>query len=158
MSEGPVIGVLRRGLREQPVLRQRGMWDPSTPEAGAGGALAAVGAEVQGLQQASAVYVCLGQRTADGLVPGEAVIPVDRLGAPTDDVEAVLLPATDAISAVYRDDIHLSVGKAVVERLRKYAGHEGLSLDGQPRWTYLTSPEWNLELDDHLIEVLWPIR
>ncbi|MFI6674146.1 hypothetical protein [Kribbella sp. NPDC050470] len=81
-------------------------------------------------------------------------------GAPTtvttDGMRRSLLPATEAVSALYRDDIHLTAGKAVVQRLREYAEHNGLTLDGEPRWTNHTSPAWNLEPDDHLIEVVWP--
>ena len=44
-----------------------------------------------------------------------------------------------------------------MRRLREYAEHEGLTLDGEPRWICHTSPDWNLEPDDHLVEVLWPL-
>jgi len=154
-----VSGVMRRWLREQPVLRGRALWDPSDPDSGAGVTLGEVSAEVerQGLSQAGTVYICTGEPTDDGLIPGEAGIPVDRPAESTDEVEAVTLPATGALSVLYRDDIHLTAGRAVVQRLREYAGREGLSLDGEPRWIYHTSPEWNLEPDDHLIEVVWPV-
>ncbi|TDD19066.1 hypothetical protein E1218_24690 [Kribbella turkmenica] len=163
MPEPPMIvvtDVMRRRLREQPALRSRGLWDPSNPNSGAAAALGEVSAEVrrQSLIQAGTVYICVGEPTNDGLIPGEAVIPVDRPAQSTEDVEAVMLPATEAVSALYRDDIHLTAGKAVVQRLREYADREQLSLDGEPRWIYHTSPEWNLEPDDHLIEVVWPIR
>ncbi|HET6743208.1 MAG TPA: hypothetical protein VFH76_29915 [Kribbella sp.] len=150
--------VIHRSLREQPVLRSRGLWNPTDPTSGAGTALRTVNAEVdrQELTRAGAVYVCLGELTADGLMPGEAVVPVDRLGESTEAVEALTLPATRALSVVYRDDIHLTAGAAMKQHLRQYAVREGLTLDGEPRWTYYTSPDWNLELDDHLIEVLWP--
>lgn len=154
-----VTDVMRRRLREQPALRSRGLWDPSDPGSGAGAALGGVDAEVrrQGLTQAGSVFICVGKPTNDGLIPGEAVIPVDRAAESTEDVEAVTLPATEALSALYRDDIHLTAGKAVVQRIREHADREGLTLDGEPRWIYHTSPEWNLEPDDHLIEVVWPI-
>ncbi|MEU4196798.1 hypothetical protein AB0E69_33175 [Kribbella sp. NPDC026611] len=162
MPEAPtvvVIDVMRRRLREQPALRSRGLWDPSNPDSGAGSALREVSAEVrrQALTQAGSVYVCVGEPTNGGLIPGEAVIPVDRPAESTEDVEAVTLPASEAFSALYRDDIHLTAGKAVVHRIREHADREGLTLDGEPRWIYHTSPEWNLEPDDHLIEVVWPI-
>jgi effector-binding domain-containing protein len=161
MSEAPTIvatDVMRRSLREQPVLRIRGLWDPSNPDSGAGAALGEVNAEVQrqGLTQAGSVYICVGEPTDDGLIPGEAVIPVDRPAESRAAVEAVTLPATEAVSALYRDNIHLTAGKAVVQRLREYAEHNGLALEGEPRWIYHTSPDWNLEPNDHLIEVVWP--
>lgn len=160
MLEEPSVHVAYRNLREQPVLRSRGLWDPSDPDSGAGTALREVNAEVerQGLAQAGSVDICVGEPTDKGFVSGEAVIPVDRPGESAGDVEAATLPATRAISAVYRDDIHLTAGKAIVQRLRAHADHEGLTFDGEPRWIYHTSPEWNLEPDDHLIEVVWPIR
>lgn len=135
------------------------MWT-SDPDSGAGAALREVEAEVQrqGLSRAGSVYICLGHPFDDGRIPGEAVIPVDRPAESTDAVEAVTLPATAAFSIVYRDDIHLTAGAAVVEQLREHAVREGVTLRGQPRWIYHTSPEWNLEPDDHLIELLWPIR
>ncbi|MFG1911399.1 hypothetical protein [Kribbella sp. NPDC048928] len=150
--------VVHRSLHEQPVLRSRGLWNPTDPESGAGAAFRDVNAEVdrQGLTRAGAVYVCLGELTADGLVPGEAVVPVDRLGESTEAIEALTLPATEALSVVYRDDIHLTAGAAVKQHLRQYAQQEGLVLDGEPRWTYYTSPDWDLEPNDHLIELLWP--
>jgi hypothetical protein len=44
---------------------------------------------------------------------GEAAVPVDRLGVSTAAVEALTLPATEALSVVYRDDIHLTAGAAI---------------------------------------------
>lgn len=163
MSEAPTVvvtDVMRRHLRAQPVLRIREMWDPSNPNSGAGSALCKVSAEVerQGLAQAGTVYICVGEPSDGGLIPGEAVMPVDRQAESTGKVEAMTLPATEAVSALYRDNIHLTAGDAVIQRLRAYAEAEGLTLDGEPRWIYHTSPEWNLEPDDHLIEVVWPIQ
>lgn len=151
--------VVHRSLREQPVLRSRGLWNPTDPASGAGAAFREVSGEVdrQGLMRAGAVYVCLGERTADGLVPGEAVVPVDRPGESTNAVEALTLPATKALSVVYCDDIHLTAGAEVKQHLRQYAVQKGLMLDGEPRWIYYTSPDWNLDPSDHLIEILWPV-
>jgi hypothetical protein len=136
------------------------LWTPSDPDSGAGAALREVEAEVQrqGLTRAGSVYIRLGQPADDGRIPGEAVIPVNRPGESTEAVEAITLPATTAFSVVYRDDIHLSDGAPAMQQLREHAVREGVTLRGQPRWIYHTSPDWNLEPDDHLIELLWPIR
>jgi hypothetical protein len=34
----------------------------------------------------------------------------------------------------------------------------GLVRVGLPRWIYHTNPTWNLLPDDHLIELLWPVK
>lgn len=155
-----VSGVMRRRLRAQPVLRLRELWNPSDPDSGAGQALGRVFAEVtrQGLTQAGTVYICLGPATDAGLIPGEAAVPVDGPGRSTGEIEAVTLPAGTALSILYRDDIHLTSGSAVLDQLRSYADAERLTPDGEPRWIYHTAPDWNLEPDDHLIEALWPLR
>lgn len=155
-----VSDVMRRHLRSQPVLRLRELWNPADPESGAGQALGRMFAEAtrQGLDRAGTVWIVLGPMTDAGLIPGEAVVPVDRAGASVEEIEAVTVPAGLALSVLYRDDIHLAGGAAVKDRLRAYAEAEGLALEGDPRWIYHTDPAWNLEPDDQLIEVLWPVR
>lgn len=152
--------VMRRRLRAQPVLRLRELWDPASPESGAGQALARVLAEAmrQGLARAGTVWIVLGRKTDAGLIPGEAAVPVDRAGESVEGIEAVVVPGGLALSVLYRDDIHLTSGGAVADRLRAHAEAEGVALEGDPRWIYHTDPAWNLEPDDQLIEVLWPIR
>jgi effector-binding domain-containing protein len=154
-----VSSVVRRTLLEQPVLRIRSVWDPADPGSGAGPDLAEIDGvrERQGLVQAGAPYVCGEEPDERGLVRGEVGVPVDRLGSPEGRVEVVVQPATEAVSGVYRDNIHLTAGEAVVQQLVEYTDEAGLTRIGRPRWIYYTDPTWNLHPDDHLVEVLWLI-
>lgn len=153
-----VTAVMRRRLRDQPVLRLRELWNPQDPDSGAGQALARLFAEAtrQRLAIAGTAYIRMAPATADGQIPGEAALPVERPGTDAGEIEAVTVPGTPAISTLYRDTIHLEAGAAVVRLLQNYADAKGLTLDGEPRWIYHTDPDWNLEPDDQLIEVLWP--
>lgn len=153
-----ITAPMRRRLRAQPVLRLREVWNPSDPNSGAGQAFAKVFAEVerQGLTLAGTVYITMAPADEDGHVAGEAVVPVHREAGTSGQIEAATVPETDAISTLYRDNVHLMSGTDVAQYLRKHAESEGLILDGDPRWVYHTDPRWNLEPDDQLIEVLWP--
>lgn len=153
-----ITGIMRRHLRDQPVLRIRESWNPSDPNSGAGQALGKVFAEAQrqGLALAGTVYISMGPAGEDGDLIGEAVVPVNRPAETSGRIEATTVPRTDALSTLYRDNIHLTSGPAVARKLREHAEANGLILDGEPRWVYHTDPSWNLEPDDQLIEVLWP--
>lgn len=159
-EESPIVitGIMARRLREQPVLRTREVWNNSDPGSGAGQALGKVFAELerQGLSLAGTVYISMEPYGAEGELFGEAVLPVNRPGRTSGDIEATTIPSTDALSTLYRDNIHLTSGQAVLWRLREHAEANGLILDGEPRWVYHTDPSWNLEPDDQLVEVLWP--
>ncbi|TCC52961.1 hypothetical protein E0H75_04245 [Kribbella capetownensis] len=152
--------MVRRSLLAQPVLCIRAVWDSSDPDSGAGVDLEEIRRvrEAQQLEQAGAPYICVGEPDEAGLVHGESVVPVDRLGTPRGRVEALVQPATEAVSVVYRDNIHLTAGQAVVQHLIQQTDEAGLIRVGLPRWIYHTNPTWNLLPDDHLIEVLWPVK
>ena len=83
-------------------------------------------------------------------------MPVNRAAETAGQIEAITVRETDALSTLYRDDIHPTSGAGVVRHIQEHARANGLILDGEPRWVYHTGRSRNLEPDDQLIEVLWP--
>jgi DNA-binding transcriptional MerR regulator len=124
-------------------------------------------AERQGLTVVGAPYcICYSDNSEDGMVRGEAGIPVAEAGVAEGRVEPAVLPGGDVASTHYTGPNSSSAdGAAVTRELWSQIEAARLVAHGDPRWIYETPPEdqvtelvWSVTPDDHGLADTCPFR
>lgn len=113
--------------------------------------------ERQGLTMVGAPYcICYSDNSADGMVRGEAGIPVAETGVADGRVEPAVLPSGDVASTHYIGPTSSSAdGAAVTRELWSQIEAAGLVAHGDPRWIYESAPD--VPPEDQVTELVWPI-
>lgn len=150
----------RKTVPDQPVMRIRWTLPEEPTEEYPLGPLYSKISEVidrQGLTAVGAPY-CIGysESTGDGLVHGEAGIPVATTGVAEGEVEPAVLPGGEVASARYTGPSGASGdGIGRTRDLWSQIDAAGLVAHGDPRWVYLSKPEAPAE--EHISELVWPL-
>lgn len=153
-----VTSMVRKTLRDQPVLRIQGVWtqgedNPITK------ALAEASASMQrqSLSLAGPPYwTCSEKASEQGTMRWEAGVPVDRMGSAEAEVQAALLPGGEVASIYYRGSFDRA--GEVNLYLRGAIEAAGLKPEGDVRWIGLTDPAETPNPEDHYSELVWPLK
>lgn len=142
-------------LRDQPVLRIRRTVRPEDCDVSADIGKVFQVLNLQGLSQAGPPYYSAGEPDDEGCRNLESGIPVGTAGVADGEVEAAVLPGGDVASVLYRG--RYEGIDAAYRQLWKSIEEAGLQPGGEPRDSYLTSPDATPDPEDYLTEVLWPV-
>lgn len=109
----------------------------------------------QGLKQAGPPYFSAGEPDDHGCSTTESGIPVNAPGQREGEVEAAVQRGGDVASLLYRGPYEGI--EAAYRQLWTEIDEQGFRPTGEPRDSYLTSPDATPDPDDYLTEVIWPI-
>lgn len=150
----------RKALTDQPVMRVR--WTlPETPqeEYPLRGFFTEISEVIdrQGLQPTGPPYcICYSDAAEEGMVDGEAGIPVAVPGVAEAGVEPGLLRGGDVATARYTGPSGSSGdGTGRARDLWSQIEAAGLVADGDPRWVFVSKPD--VPPAEQVTELVWPI-
>ncbi|MBO0713118.1 MAG: GyrI-like domain-containing protein [Acidimicrobiales bacterium] len=154
-----MTSMVRKTLKDQPVLRVRGVWDVEKGEANPiGQALSEIDAAIerQGLNLAGPPYwICPDGTDERGGWRWEAGVPVSQAGVGDGRVDAAVLPGGEVASIYYRGGFERA--GEVNAYLRGEIEAAGLTPEGEVRWIGLTDPAEVSDPEDHYSELVWPV-
>lgn len=156
----PATPMERKTLPDQPVMRVR--WTlPETPEEEypLGRFFAEIGGviERQGLRPAGPPYcICYPDGAEEGMVDGEAGIPVAAAGVAEGNVEPALLPGGEVASARYTGPSGATGdGTGRARDLWSQIEAADLVARGDPRWVFVSEP--GVPPAGQVTELVWPL-